>query len=128
MKKIFISVFTLLLMSCGASVKSNFTSPQKPLTDEDKVAILDIQNSVPQSAIKIGNAKYGDTGFSIDCDFITNLSNAKILAKSKGANIIKITEKKSPSILGSSCYRIKVDFYLYNGDLSKLSQYQLQTN
>lgn len=128
MKKIFIAIITFFLISCGASVKSNFTSPQKPLTTEEKVAILDIQNSVPQGAIKIGNAKYGDTGFSIDCDFVTNLSNARKLAKSNGANILKITEKKSPNILGSSCYRIKVDFYKYNGDVTKLEQYQLQTN
>ena len=56
------------------------------------------------------------------------LQNARNLAREKGANIVKVTEKKEPSILGSSCYRIKVDFYFYEGDVTKLSQYQLQIN
>ena len=60
--------------------------------------------------------------------FNTNLKNARNLAREKGANIVKVTEKKEPSILGSSCYRIKVDFYFYEGDVTKLSQYQLQIN
>ena len=72
MKKIIIILSTLAI-SCGSAVKTNFTSQNKALTIEDKVAFLDIQNQVPDGAIKIGNAKYGDTGFSVDCDLNTNL-------------------------------------------------------
>ncbi|POS00553.1 hypothetical protein Q361_1622 [Flavobacterium croceum DSM 17960] len=128
MRKLLFGVVTFLLVSCGASVKSSFTEQLKPLTIENKVAFLDLENKVPENAKKIGNAKYGDTGFSTDCDFNTNLKNARNLAREKGANIVKVTEKKEPSILGSSCYRIKVDFYFYEGDVTKLSQYQLQIN
>jgi hypothetical protein len=128
MKKTLIIAITFLLVSCGASIKSNFNEQLKPLTIEDKVAFLDLQNKVPEGAKKIGNAKFGDTGFSTDCDFNTNLINARKLARANGANIVKVIEKKEPSILGSSCYRIKVDFYYYNGDVTKLPQYQLQIN
>jgi len=123
-----IITISFLLISCGASIKSNFNEQLKPLTIEDKVAFLDLQNQVPEGAKKIGNAKFGDTGFSTDCDFNTNLISARKLARANGANIVKVIEKKEPSILGSSCYRIKVDFYFYNGDVTKLSQYQLQIN
>jgi hypothetical protein len=128
MKKTLIITISFLLISCGASIKSNFNEQLKPLTIEDKVAFLDLQNQVPEGAKKIGNAKFGDTGFSTDCDFNTNLISARKLARANGANIVKVIEKKEPSILGSSCYRIKVDFYFYNGDVTKLAQYQLQIN
>lgn len=128
MKKTLIITISFLLISCGASIKSNFNEQLKPLTIEDKVAFLDLQNQVPEGAKKIGNAKFGDTGFSTDCDFNTNLISARKLARANGANIVKVIEKKEPSILGSSCYRIKVDFYFYNGDVTKLVQYQLQIN
>jgi len=128
MKKIIIASLSILMISCGASLKSNFTAQNKALAPDDKVAVLDIQNQVPEGAVKIGNAKYGDSGFSVDCGLNTNLINARKLAMQNGANIIKITEKKSPSMLGSSCYRIKVDFYTYKGDVSQLAQYQIQLN
>lgn len=117
---------TFLLLSCGANIKSSFTEQLKPLGLDDKVAFLNIQNKVPDNAKKIGNAKFGDTGFSTDCDFNTNLISARKLARANGANIVKVTEKKEPSVLGSSCYRIKVDFYYYEGDVTKLQQHQLQ--
>lgn len=126
MKKPLIIAITFLLVSCGANVKSNFNEQLKPLTIEDKVAFLDVKNQVPDGAKKIGNAKFGDTGFSTNCDFDTNLISARKLARANGANIVKVTEKKEPTALGSSCYRIKVDFYHFSGDVTKLPQYQLK--
>ena len=126
MRKLLFGISTLVLVSCGASLKSSFTEQLKPLTIENKVAFLDIENKVPENSKKIGTAKFGDTGFSTDCDFNTNLIKARNLARENGANIVKVIEKKEPSILGSSCYRIKVDFYFYDGDVTKLSQYQIQ--
>ena len=128
MKKTLIIAYTFLLVGCGANIKSNFNEQLKPLTIEDKVAFLDLQNQVPEGAKKIGTAKFGDTGFSTDCGFNTNLISARKLARANGANIVKVIEKKEPSVLGSSCYRIKVDFYYFSGDVTKLPQYQLQIN
>ena len=50
MKKSLIIALTFLLVSCGANIKSNFNEQLKPLTIEDKVAFLDIQNQVPEGA------------------------------------------------------------------------------
>jgi hypothetical protein len=127
MKKIFIGILPFLLFSCGASIKSNFASRLKPLTIEDKVAFLDLQNKVPENAKNIGNAFFGDSGFSTDCNFNTNLISARKLARANGANIVKVVKSSSPD-LWSSCYRITVEFYYYEGDVTKLEQYQIQIN
>lgn len=127
MKKLLFGISTFLLVSCGASIKSNFTEQLKPLTIENKVAFLDLENKLPENVKKIGEAKFGDTGFSTDCGFNTNLISARKLARTNGANIVKVIEKSTPD-LWSSCYRIKVEFYYFDGDVTKLSQYQLQIN
>lgn len=127
MKKIFSLFLILLLISCGSNIKSNFTSQNKPLTIEDKVAFLDLLNKVPDGAKKLGEAKYGDSGFSTSCDFNTILINARKLARANGSNIVKVVKKSTPD-LWTTCYRITVEFYFYEGDVSKLSQYQLQIN
>jgi hypothetical protein len=127
MKRLCIAILPFLLISCAANIQSSFTSQYKPLTIEDKVAFLDIQNPVPENTKKIGEAKYGDSGFSTSCDFNTNLISARKLARANGANIVKVISKSTPD-LWSSCYRIKVEFYFYEGDVTKLSQYQLQIN
>ena len=127
MQKILFGIFTFLLLSCGASIKSSFTEQIKPLTIENKVAFLDLENKLPENVKKIGEAKFGDSGFSTDCGFNTNLISARKLARANGANIVKLTKKTTPD-LWSSCYRITVEFYFYEGDVTKLSQYQLQIN
>ena len=127
MRKLFIGILSFLLFSCGASIKSNFTEQLKPLTIENKVAFLDMEHKVPENAKKNGEAKFGDSGFSTDCDFNTNLISARKLARANGANIVKVIKKSTPD-LWSSCYRMTVEFYYYEGDVTKLSQYQLQIN
>lgn len=128
MRKILIYLsLAALVWSCGATVTSSFTSPKKELTIEDKVAFLDTHHIVPSNALKIGDAHFGDSGFSIDCDFNSNLINARKLARKNGANIVKIIEKKTPD-LWSSCYRLKIEFYYYEGNVSDLPQYSLQIN
>lgn len=127
MKRILIAFLPIFFISCGANIKSNFTSQNKALTIEDKVAFLDIQNEVPGSAKKLGEAKFGDSGFSTNCSFNTNLISARKLARANGANIVKIIKKTEPD-LWSSCYRMTVEFYFYDGDVTKLPQYQLQLN
>lgn len=127
MKYLVFIFFAITLMSCGASIKSNFQTQKNALTIDDKVAFLDINHKVPDNATKLGDGKFGDTGFSIDCDFNSNLVQARKLARKNGANIVKVIEKKSPDIW-SSCYRMKVEFYFFDGDVSALPQYQLQIN
>ena len=103
------------LLSCGARVKSNFDNRREALTSNEKVAFLLIQHDVPAGATKIGTARYGDTGFSVDCDYDSNLIKARKMARENGANIVKITKVTYPD-LWSSCHRMELDFYFYDGN------------
>jgi hypothetical protein len=121
------ALLSLILLGCSASIKSSFQNSKKPLTIEDKVAFLDTGHSVPENAVKLGQAKFGDSGFSTDCDFNSNLVKARKIARENGANIVKVTEKKTPDIW-STCYRLQIEFYFYAGNVSALPQYALQIN
>ena len=127
MKKLIITIFSFALFSCGANIKSTFTERLTPLTIENKVAFLDLEHKLPEKVKKVGEARFGDSGFSTDCGFNTNLISARKLARANGANIVKVVKKTTPD-LWSSCYRMTVEFYYYEGDVTQLSQYQLQIN
>lgn len=91
---------------------------------EDQVALLDIEHSLPENIQKIGSLKFQDTGFSTDCSFNSLMNRARQSARENGANIVKVVEKKSPDIW-SSCYRLVIDFYKYEGDPESLPQFKL---
>ena len=113
------------IISCSPKISSSFDARHPPLTVDDKVAFLDIQHEVPAGAKKTGTAKFGDSGFTTDCGFDSHLIKARKIARENGANIVKVVRKKKPDIW-SSCYRLKIEFYSYDGNLSALQQYQLQ--
>ncbi|WP_318640749.1 hypothetical protein [Flavobacterium ardleyense] len=125
MKYSIVLISCLLLTSCGARVKANITDQRELLTIDDKVAFLEVKHAVPQSAKKVGSAKFGDSGVSTDCNYDSNLVKARKIARANGANIVKIIEVKTPD-LWSSCHRMKIDFYYYDGDVSQLAQTQIQ--
>ena len=128
MRKLLFGTSTSLLVSCGASIKSSFKEQLKPFAVENKVAFLHLENKVPENLMKTRVENFGDTGFSIDCDSNTLLIKARNLARKNDANIVKVTEKREPHILGSSFYNMYVDFYFNDRALTKLSQYQIQIN
>jgi len=127
MKYILYAFFFLILFSCNAVVNESINKTYNYLPVDSKVAILDLKHSLPENVEQLGTMSFGDNGFSIDCDYFSNLSKARKRAREIGANIVKITESKSPDFL-SSCYRMKVTFYKFNGDVSNLPQIQIQKN
>ena len=123
MKKL---LFFLIIgfVSCSPKVKPNFTNPQSELSSQDKVALLDIEHKLPDNVQKIGSVKYKDSGFSTDCSFNSLMNRARQSARKNGANIVKVIDKKSPDIW-STCYRLEIEFYKFEGSVSSLPQYEL---
>lgn len=118
-------MLVLIIISCSPKISSNFTNPQPKLSVDTKVALLDIEHKLPENAIKIGDLRFQDSGFSTDCSFNSLMTQARTEARKNGANIVKVIDKKKPD-LWSTCYRLKIEFYTFNGDVSTLPQYELQ--
>ncbi|WP_121666164.1 hypothetical protein [Mesonia aquimarina] len=115
----------IALTSCTPKISSNFTNPQPKLSINDEVAFLDIEHEIPENTVKIGDLRFQDSGFSTDCSFNSLLTQARNKARANGANIVKVVDKKEPGIW-STCYRLKIELYKYDGNVSSLPQYELK--
>lgn len=123
--KILFLITVIAFTSCSPKISSNFTNPQPKLSIDEKVALLDIGHNLPENIVKIGELRFQDSGFSTDCSFNSLMTQARNEARKNGANIVKVIDKKKPD-LWSSCYRLKIELYKYNGDVSSLPQYELK--
>tara|TARA_R110002020_G_scaffold414358_1_gene623852 strand:- start:568 stop:930 length:363 start_codon:yes stop_codon:yes gene_type:complete len=113
------------ITSCSPKITSNFTNPQPKLSIDENVALLDIDNDLPENVVKVGDLRFQDSMFSTDCSFNSLMTQARNEARKNGANIVKVMDKKKPD-LWSSCYRLKIELYKYEGDVSSLNQYELK--
>ena len=129
MKKLYFLpfLFLIFLNSCAAVVSESISKTYSYLPIDAKIVILDVKHTVPTNAEKLGFISFGDSGFSTDCDYHSNLAKARKRAREIGANIVKVNHVDEPSIV-SSCYRMNIAFYKYDGDVSQLPQISLQQN
>ena len=114
----------IFLASCGPRLTSNLINPQPRISIDEKVAFLDTHHKLPDHVTKVGDLRFQDSVFSTDCSFSSILNRARKIAREHGANIVKIIDKQAPD-LWSSCYRLKIKLYQYEGDVSALRQYRL---
>ncbi|MBJ2173055.1 hypothetical protein JBL43_02320 [Aureibaculum sp. A20] len=124
-KKILILITVIGITSCSPKISTNFTNPQSKLSIDEKVALLDIEHNLPENIVKVGEMRFQDSAFTTDCSFNSLMNQARNEARQNGANIVKVIEKKKPD-LWSTCYRLKIEFYKYSGDVSSLPQYKLK--
>lgn len=102
MNRIFWSLLLTVLIPGMAAAQS------LPLGSD--VLILDVEDSLPGNLKHIGNIKIADGGFKLKCGYEHTMEEARSKARSKGANIVKITSLKKPDGL-STCYRLRADIY-----------------
>lgn len=112
MKQTILIFLTTLLVSCATSISTKLVNKNyQKLNDEIQMIVLEKGDVLPNNSEFIGDIKIGDSGFTTDCGYNKVVSDATNSAKSAGANIIQIIEVKKPSVLGSTCYRIKAKVY-----------------
>lgn len=123
--KILFFITVIGFTSCSPKITSNFTNSQPQLSIDEKIALLDIEHKLPESVFKVGELRFQDSGFSTDCSFNSLMNRARNEARKNGANIVKVVHKKKPD-LWSSCHRLNIELYKYDGDVSSLVQYKLK--
>lgn len=105
-------LFIICLVSCSTKKTIGIANFATPLSSDAPVEVLGLGQKLPENVKLIGQIKIGDSGFTTNCGYDKVLKDAISQARSLGGNILQITEHKEPSILGSSCHRIKADVYL----------------
>lgn len=111
MTRLFYFAFlTISIYSCSPKIGSTIISKQIPLSDTDFVLVLQQQDDFTNDGIEIGSIKSGDNGLSTNCSYFEVIDKLKQLARQNGANVIKITEQKSPDSW-SSCVRLTAKIY-----------------
>lgn len=114
MKKIFGVLLLLVLVSCGTKKQTSVYQYSTPIQMSEKVEIISLGQTIPETAKFLGSVKISDTGFSTKCSYAEVIKDVEQQARSMGGNLIVIKEHKEPSVLGSTCHRIKADVYLKN--------------
>jgi hypothetical protein len=91
-------------------IRSKIISKQQPLTENDVVLVFREDEPFDGEGIEIGTVKAGDSGFSSNCSYNEVIEKLLQMARSNGANIIKITERVPPDHW-STCDRISAKIY-----------------
>ena len=99
-------ISSILLWSCGPTKKVQTVANQTPLSYDEMVHILSLEEPYPEKYKSLGTIKIGDSGFTTDCGYEKVIEMAEMEARKIGANVVKITEHKQPNIWTSTCHRI----------------------
>ncbi len=107
---IFAGILFIVLNSCAPKLKSVISNPQEPLASDEFVLVLGAMDPFSNDGVKIGTIKASDNGFSTNCSYFEVLERLKVLARENGANIMRITDHKTPGFK-STCDRITADIF-----------------
>lgn len=112
MRKILPLFIIALVTACSPKVRTQPTEnkPSVPLNATKTVSVIDLDQTAPASAIKLGTVKVTDSGLTLKCDWQTILEKAEIEAMKIGGNVLKITRHTLPGLM-SSCHQIEADIY-----------------
>ena len=114
MKRIVVySLISILFSSCSHRIVRSGYKMQENLNNDCEV-VIEKNISIPDTvAIKVGEIKLGESGFSMACSEEAALETLKKEACSIDADLILITKEKRPDFW-SSCYRCNADFYKFS--------------
>lgn len=120
--KYFLLAALVALTSCSPKIKSSLEKGDfQALSKHTPVLTLRSGEAIPDGSLLLGKTFVGDTGFTTDCTYDVVLGLLEAEARNSGANILVITEIKTPDI-GSTCYRIRAQLYR-NTDISLVNEF-----
>jgi hypothetical protein len=99
MKRVLFSFVLLLLFSCNAVVKESINKKYDSLPIDSKIAIVDVNQNIPDKSELLGTMRFSDSGFSTDCDFYSNLSKARKEQEKLELILLKLPNQNLPILL-----------------------------
>jgi hypothetical protein len=97
----------IVLSSCNPKISTSLTKNYPPIDYKQEILVIGLGQEEPKNSEVLGVVKIGDTGFTTKCGYDIVIDKAKLEARKAGGNALKIIEHKPPTILGSTCHRIK---------------------
>jgi len=110
MKKEFFYILFVIFITCSPKLKSKIDKNYPPLSKDELVVVLDLQDSQSITGDIIGVVQAKDGGLAVNCTYFENILNLKNMARAAGANLIKITTYKTPDNW-STCHRLHATIY-----------------
>ena len=99
-------VIMLLFVSCSPKVVTALAKTYPEVVLPDSVIVIEMGETVPNSAEAIGRVSVVDRGFSTQCKYHQVVYLAKEATGKAGGNGLVITNHMEPSFWGSSCHQI----------------------
>ncbi len=112
MIKFFLVTISIFLLGCAPSVK-RIDYHEYPILNGPECVVY-LEEPIPgfePAGDKVGSIKIGDTGFSLNCAYGDVIKILKKEACGLQANYVLVREESREGTRGSSCYRVKADFY-----------------
>jgi len=109
---------TCLFCSCNPKVTTLLLKKATPLTVQQEIKVIELDDSVPSTSVVIGDVKIDDAGLTTNCSYEYVLELAKMEARKAGGNALKITKHAKPDFV-SSCHRLSAYILLLDGTVSE---------
>lgn len=105
----------LMLLGCGIGMKVSDVTQRGALGEFEPFGVIEADE--PFDTLRhelVGRLRTKDKGLTLLCDYATVVDTAIGLARTLGANVLKIDVHHSPTQLTSSCHRIEARLYKVN--------------
>lgn len=112
MKKLMYVLMVALVMGCGIGMKVVTVRSYGPIAVHEPFALLEEDDTLDTARAElVARIRTTDKGMTVRCDYPAVLDTLKALARSMGANLVKIDRHMLPSVYGSSCHRVEARFF-----------------
>lgn len=96
------------LVGCAPRPRSRVSQSFPALPDQATVVVFEEKDTFDaRGSLEIGEIRVSDSSFSLDCGYATVLNTARQEARRLGANALRITRHRTPSLWWSTCHRIR---------------------
>jgi hypothetical protein len=108
----FVWMLVLLIAGCAMGVKTARIDAMPALGDDEPFAVIAVGDTIDVSGMKfIGTIKNHDRGLTIRCGYDEVIDSLSRLARTYGANILKVEEHLPPTAFSTTCHRVRAGMY-----------------